>query len=177
MRGTAKTLIKTLAISCVGIIVLAGCSRGELSKYQYITAGKVEYNGETTEINKCIDENTVLISRKGKIVEKVTNKEYKITNNGYLELAETDESTDITQNEQVINQVYSSTILNSTKYVNYLKESGYSIEFKANTEEFIEIYMKKDTENTYKRLIITEDNIAVATLKTILYSDIKDYII
>lgn len=168
-------------IAVVGIsMVLTGCGgKNKLKDYNYMTSAYINYGEDKYEINKCIDEDTVIIVKNNEI-DKVINKAEFVKPTEILELPESDEKFNLNEKQKVMNMTWETTLDECRQYINYLEERGYAIEFQANTEAFIEIYMKNTKEQsgaTYKRLVITSENLIEADVDNILFKNADNYII
>lgn len=93
-----------------------------------------------------------------------------------LKLPITSKNKDVTEEKEIVNRVYESNLNISAQYINLLKDEGYTIEFEAYTDKFIEIYLRKQEENEYTRLIITNTYIVVSNTTEIPEFNIKNYL-
>lgn len=174
-----KKYITIIMIICA-IYFLVGCSGGKtsLDKYDYFTGATVKNGEDTYEINKCLDEDLVIITKNNKIIKEIKTSQYS-KNKEIMEFTGENERLNINEKRKTLELTWEADIVDAEKYINYLKSKGYTIEFQANTEEFIELYLKNpdnDNKEAYKRIIIDGKTITEVFIKQILFSDIENYI-
>ena len=175
----SKLTMAVLIILSV-VIVTTGCgSKAKLKGYNYMTTGRVEYEDSYYEINKCVDEDTVIIVKDDKVYKIIKDAKF-VKPTEALEIPQSDKKYNIKEKKKILNMAWECTLEESGQYINYLKERGYEIEFQANTEAFIEVYMRNintKSGDEYKRIIITPDTLMEADVKKILFKSIDNYII
>lgn len=174
--------IISLLLSIMLIFSLAGCKSNtkeveELpgTEIAYVIEGKNTWNVQTYEDS---DSNQIIEIYKNNKLE--SSKNLGVNKHEYSEpkqLVEMSTTNDFEGVGEITTNVYSANISQSFEYVNYLKESGYTIEFQASTSEFIELYMKKPDGDNYKRLIIKDTYCIVYETDQISFNNINDYII
>lgn len=175
-----RVLIAFTLITCL-LLTSTGCGRNNdiLEDYNYMTSAYVKYGDDNYEINKCIDEDTVIIVKNEK-VDKVLKQANFASPTKVIELPPSDDELNLNERQKVAKMTWETTLEECSQYVNYLTKLGYEIEFQANTEAFIEIYMKnsgEQSDSNYKRIVITEDNLVEADVDSIFFKNINNYII
>ncbi|MBR1455053.1 MAG: hypothetical protein IJ593_10505 [Lachnospiraceae bacterium] len=160
----------------VGILLMVtGCSeKTENIDDMMIVVNAVEkgeehqvlYDSETNELKYYINKEF-----KSKI-----DGEYKIEN--HLSLMATSESKAITiyNTNELTENVFEATIMDSTKHINHLKDNGFEIVRQVETSEFIEVYMLNNNYEVYQRLVITPNYIIISDSDTIPEFNIRDYL-
>ena len=100
----------------------------------------------------------------------------KYQTDGFIDLEKTDGMHDLAGLEMITNNVYEADIDIASRYVNHLKNQGYTELYKANTSKFIELFLQKDGDDLYKRLIITNNYIVVSDVSQIPKVVIENYL-
>lgn len=186
MSKSIRLILITLAL----FTGLAGCSSGEsISKYDTTVIGTFSDTSISVELHYSDDTSTIYIVEDGKIIEnkRVTTNPKDGTDivesakENWIALGLDDMATieprDIHSNTAIINDTsWESTLKESTAYIKYLTEKGYSIDATGTSVNYIEIYLSSSGIQTQKRILITANSLTEATLPERYTATYRDYI-
>lgn len=171
-----KYSLLIMALSCICVLTLSSCGskNKDIDLTNCIVTSTISYSQDKWEVYKETEGENVYVFKNGELdtQSKYNNQELK----AMLSLPSVEESKDLDKSNIITKNTYKVGIVASLEYVNYLKESGYEIEFEAKTPEFYEVYFKSDKMDKYKRLIVTKEYVIEYNTDNINFK-IDDYII
>lgn len=128
------------------------------TKESYIATHRVITPKKTVELKVRIRDRQEIVFVNGEIQERlgVSTKEPRVC----LEFTEVHGGADLKAENRIDPITWESNIVQSSQYIQHLKDSGYTPIRTQQTAEYIEIYMRK--ENSTKRIVVLNDLILVA---------------
>lgn len=114
-------------------------------------------SGENTYEVRVGDDGKLFEYNNGELVKEIVDKKYN--GKSIISIPNTNNSSDaiINSDNEIANNVYKSTPNQSSYYINYLEDNGYSKTYTALTYKFAEYIMTNEDEKAAKRIIISED--------------------
>ena len=156
-------------------IILIGCdNKDTIDNYNVKLIGRVYYDGDEIEIYKSFEEQCIFIVNDGNIERRlnfdVDNSEVNI-----LELPNLDdvEEVDITYKSQIFKYTWEASFKDAIKQIKYYLNNGYEIVLKAETRDFLELYLKHN--DIIRRVLVFNGYISIADVDSIIYN-IDNYI-
>ena len=161
-----------LLLLIISIITLYGCNKqGDNSKNQYDgVVAEIDYDGDNY-ILKTSNSYGLEVYKNDELVQRGIPGAYKYE---ILSEPSTKISIDITGSKQITKDVFETDLETGYKYINYLLDDGYNIDFKAKTYKFLEYYLSNDA--TLKRVIITNEYTIISEVDEIPELNIRNYI-
>ena len=129
------------------------------------------------EVFKSYNKQAVIVKLNNNVVNesrfKVEKEEHKM-----MQLPDMEDmiGEDITNKDEYSKLVWDAGINESALQLKYYLEEGYKEVIRAETQDFIEVYLKND-KSQYKRMLIVQGQFSVANTKEHSFDKIDDYII
>lgn len=176
-----KTLI-IIVIAVVSVILLIGglviynLKKDSISNYKTIITATVDEGKNKWEVYKCYDSQCVFIVKNGKIQSKKAFNVAESENKAMI-LPDFEDlvANDVTKGKEYSKSTWEASLGESAQQLKWLDTMGYKIILKAQTQKFIEVYMKNNS-NEYKRLIITNGQISVVDVDEYEFKSIDEYV-
>jgi hypothetical protein len=153
---------------------LVGC-KSEDTKTENIRDGTIVYIKYNEDVHEVYQDSSGNLKYKLN-GEDVKDIDIEYLTSGIMSLSDTTDTTDSSSFTTLTTGVYESNILQTTKYLNFLKSNGYEVVYEAYTSKFIEIYLGNESSNLYRRLIITSDYFTESNVADIPNVTIEDYL-
>lgn len=175
--GIILKRVKLIAMTVLIGLSLVGCNNSNnISNYDAILVSKVTIGDSEQRVYKVFSgQSIMLVDSKGKIKkkEKTTVLEEEASALELPDLSELD-GNDITVNKTYFNTTWESTIEKSAQQVRWFIRRGYEVVLQANTQKYIEMYLKRD--DTIKRILITPNTISIVDAKQLPTTNPEQYI-
>lgn len=159
MKNKFKCISMLSLIFLLGIITLSGCSNKnkDIDLTNTIVTSSIQYGEDNWEVHKSTVDNKIYILKNGELEDEKTDKENELK--AMITIPVVESSKDLDKSDEITHYTYKSGIVSSLEYLNYLAENGYTEKLRAKTPDFLEVYLKSDKMDKYKRIIITKDYI------------------
>ena len=181
MELNRKVVISGVAaiilVVIVTLIVRHNTKETDITSYNPVIASTVHEGSNNWEVYKSYSEQSLIITLNGKIqtVEpfKVAKAEGDITK---LPDETNLQGKNITTENEYSKSTWNASLDDAAEQVKWFENAGYTIVVKAETQRFIEVYMKNE-KGEYKRILIMPGQLSVADLKEYTFGTINDYVI
>lgn len=178
MKDMSKLTI--VLITLVLILGLSGCGSGKVEEKDMIGYEIVNIkNGSDTWSVRWYNDDKDMTSKlaiyyNNKLKETRDNTDY--LSNEAITLPKNNDINDLEGAGLITHSTYKASLDESVAYINYLENNGYTKIFEARTYKFVEIYMKNESTNNIKRLIITENYLVNYDVDEVKFNGINDYL-
>ena len=168
-----------LMIVSIAVLVIVKYYNGkdDISKYTTIVTANITEGGNTWEVHKSYTDQIVILMLNGNIqakksfkVKELESKAMKLPDITKLK------GKNIIAKDTYSKLTWDASLEDAAEQVKWFEGMGYKVEFKAETQEFIELYMKNEKDE-YKRILIMQGQLSVADVKEHEFKTINDYII
>ena len=154
-------------------VILVGCGKnneGSTQQNYDNWVAHIEYNGDIYDIEYNSEYRKLIAFKNNEEVGEVDG----IYTNNKIRLPETEDSISLDDLQKIADYIYEADLETGSKYLNYLKSSGYEQVMLAETYNYIETYLK-DKEDNIKRVILTEKYLISIDSDKIPELNISDY--
>lgn len=162
-----------LLFLALGILTLCSCNKsgGINEESDELIVAEIDYEGNNYKI-KSSNSYGLELYKNNEFAQGGIPGTYK---NVMISEPNSKESVNIEELDTITQGVADVDLGTGYKYINYLRDNGYNIEFKARTYKFLEYYLKND-EQYLKRVIITPDYTVISDVDKIPELNIRNYI-
>lgn len=177
MLSTRNKIIISIAVIILAVMLVIVVGKKEkIDTHNTILTATVVEGKNTWEVHKCLEEQLVTVVLNGKVQSK---KEFLVTNveTPIMKLGSTKSvvGTNVDSLKDYSKSTWVVSLEDAVKQVKWYETLGYTVVMKAETQKFIEVYMKND-KSEYKRILITDGKLSVADVKEYIFKSIDSYI-